>query len=253
MSSRENLIKKDQMKKLFLFPILFLSLISTPCLSEDRVEYREDRIANVDAELNCLLSENMFEEECIKERDESRKNKKSGYLDEEYQEDKWTVRVFKYAKKDSSDWSIEVSVNGEITHGDRFRVRMLPKNIELCERGNLVTTFYTTKKNKNISALSGVIPALLNNLKGEAQILFAIEFLLGHSVWIDLKWNKLLNIKEFFKDEKEISLKLLDSETVKIDDYFDISENRFSLIGLNDALDRAKNECIRIVNERNSE
>jgi hypothetical protein len=239
------------MKK-FLLPVLLLSLISTPCLSEDGVEYRGDRIANVDAKLNCLLSENMFEEECIKERDESRKNKKSGYLDEEYQEDKWTVGIFRYGKKDSSDWSIEASVNGEITHGDRFRVRILPKNIEQCNRGNSITTFYTTTKNKNISALSGVIPALLNNIKGGVQILFAIDFLLGHSVWIDLNWNELKNIKDFFKDKEEISLKLLDSETVKVDDYFDISENRFSLVGLNDALDRAKNECIRIVNERNN-
>ena len=48
------------MKK-FLLPVLLLSLISTPCLSEDGVEYRGDRIANVDAKLNCLLSENMFD------------------------------------------------------------------------------------------------------------------------------------------------------------------------------------------------
>ena len=100
--------------------------------------------------------------------------------------------------------------------------------------------------------MSGVIPALLNNIKGGVQILFAVDFLLGHSVWIDLNWNELKNIKDFFKDKEEISLKLLDSETVKVDDYFDISENRFSLVGLNDALDRAKNECIRIVNERNN-
>ena len=208
--------------------------------------------ANADAKLNCLLSENVFEEECIKERGESEKNKKSGYLDEEYQEDKWTVSVLQYDGKDSSDWSVTASVNGKITHGDRFRVTISPKNIEQCNVGNSITTFYTTKNNKNISDLSRVIPALFKDIKIGVQILFAVDFLEGHSVWIDLSWNELNNIKEFFKDEEDVSLKLLDSETVKIDDYFDIIENKFSLIGLNDALDRAKNECIRIVNERNS-
>ena len=59
------------------------------------------------------------------------------------------------------------------------------------------------------------------------------------------------NIKDFFKDHKEVSLALLDSETIKVDDYFDIKENRFSLIGLNEALDKAESECIKIVEERN--
>ena len=35
-----------------------------------------------------------------------------------------------------------------------------------------------------------------------------------------------------------------------VDNYFDIIENKFSLVGLNDALDRAKRECMRIVKER---
>ena len=73
---------------------------------------------------------------------------------------------------------------------------------------------------------------------------------MGHSVWIDISWNELKNIKDFFKQEKEVSLKLLDSETIIVDSYFDIIENKFSLVGLNDALDRAKRECIRIVKER---
>ena len=73
---------------------------------------------------------------------------------------------------------------------------------------------------------------------------------MGHSVWIDLSWSKLKDIKDFFKNEKEVSLKLLNSETIIVDNYFDIIENNFSLIGLNDALDRAKSECIRIVKER---
>ena len=44
---------------------------------------------------------------------------------------------------------------------------------------------------------------------------------MGHSVWINLSWNELKNIKDFFKQEKEVSLKLLDSETIIVDNYFD--------------------------------
>ena len=205
---------------------------------------------HANAETDCMVAENMFKEECKKERDEQEKRKQSGYLDEEYQENKWTVSVLQHTGKDTSEWSIIASVNGKITHGDRFRIRLLPKSIERCDVGNSITTFYTTKKNKNIFDLSGVIPAIFKDVKIGVKILFAQNFLMGHSVWIDLSWNELKNIKDFFKQQKEVSLKLLDSETIIVDNYFDIIENKFSLVGLNDALDRAKRECIRIVKER---
>ena len=207
---------------------------------------------SANAELNCLLPENIFGEACEKEREELEKNKKQGYLEEEYLEDEWTVSVVQHEGKDTSDWGINASVNGRVTHGDRFRVRILPRDLNLCNNGNLITTFYTHIINKKTLEFSDlVIPALFNNQKINVQILFAQKFLMGYSVTIDLGWNELKNIKDFFKNEKEVSLQLLDSEKIKVEDYFDIVENTFSLTGLNDALDRAKNECIRIVNERN--
>ncbi len=204
------------------------------------------------AETDCLIAENMLKEECKEERDKETKKKQSGYLSEEYEEDRWTVDVLQHSGKDTSDWSIIASVNGKITHGDRFRIRLLPKSVERCNVGNSITTFYTAKENKNISNLSGIIPAIFKDIKIGVQILFIKKFLMGHLVWIDLSWNQLKDIKDFFKNEKEVSLKLLDSETIKADNYFDIIENNFSLVGLSGALDRAKNECIRIVEERNS-
>ena len=199
---------------------------------------------------NCLIAENMFTEECEKQRKEEENKKQTGYLDEEYQIDKWVVNVLQHEGKDTSKWSIIASVNGKITNGDRFRIRILPTSIERCSVGNSITTFYTTKNNENIYNLSGVIHANFKDIKTGMQILFAKEFLMGHTVWMDLSWNKLKNIKDFFKDHKEVSLALLDSETIKVDDYFDIKENRFSLIGLNEALDRAESECRKIVEER---
>ena len=70
---------------------------------------------------------NELKEECKEERDKETKKKQSGYLSEEYEEDRWTVDVLQHSGKDTSDWSIIASVNGKITHGDRFRIRLIWK------------------------------------------------------------------------------------------------------------------------------
>ena len=67
---------------------------------------------------------------------------------------------------------------------------------------------------------------------------------------MDMQWHKIENIKKFFKNVDEVTLTLLDSETIKINDFFDVSENNFSLDGFNKSLESAKNECLRIVHER---
>ena len=69
---------------------------------------------------------------------------------------------------------------------------------------------------------------------------------------IDMGWNYLDGIKTFFENTTEVSLKLLSDDNIKIDEYFDIPENKFSLNGLEDALERAKKECSRIVKMRRS-
>ena len=64
-------------------------------------------------------------------------------------------------------------------------------------------------------------------------------------------WNDLESIKVFFQNKKEVSLELKDSEDLKMQDYFDVTKNSFSLNRLNEALDRARGECLRIV-QKNS-
>jgi len=175
---------------------------------------------------------------------------KADYLHEEYIEDVWTVEVNNNDHEDIKKWDIIASVNGKITHGDRLNIRM-PIGIESCDVGNTYTSFYVMNDNvKTLELKDEVIPAIYNKKNINVKILFALKFLTGYSISIDMGWNKLEDIKDFFKDEKEVTLELLDSKTIKIGDYFDIYTNTFSLIGLKDALDRAKNECIRIVNQR---
>ena len=55
------------------------------------------------------------------------------------------------------------------------------------------------------------------------------------------------------RGEKEVTLTLKDSEHLKISEYFDVSQETWSLNGFNQALDRAKQECERIVKMINPE
>ena len=172
------------------------------------------------------------------------------YLQEEYIEDKWTVSV---VISESNPTSVIASVNGKITYGDRFRVRIPIKDLESCNVGNSLTPFYTTVKNEKVSKISNMtIPAVFKDQNIYVGALFSSKFLLGHSVMIDMGWNYLDGIKSFFQNTTEVSLKLLSDDNIKIDEYFDIPENKFSLNGLEDALERAKKECSRIVKMRRS-
>ena len=180
------------------------------------------------------------------------------YLDEEEIEDTWTVSVERYG--DRSDWVVVASVNGKVTHGDRLRVRIPIKTVERCSIGNTMTTFYTTNIDNEAEdqfLKSVMIPATLNDEAIYVNLLFAIRFFDDHLVYIDISYNPLEYLKDFFKEQKEVNLILKDRINVKgitliNSDYFDVSLNNFSLNGFNSALDRARNECERLIKEVSS-
>jgi len=173
------------------------------------------------------------------------------YLEEEQIDDIWSIQVFTYDKIDSKEWDIIVQVNGTITHADSLRIRIPLLDVDLCNFGNTFTTFYTTADNANLHKITGkILKAKFNSEIINVETLYAIDFLLGYMVFIDMGWNNLDEIKQFFENESEIELILIDGNQIRISDYFDIPKNSFSLEGLNDALDRAREECIRIVNLR---
>ena len=170
-------------------------------------------------------------------------------LDEELIDNLWTVRVETKDKVDTSKWEVHLSVNGQITHGDRLIIRIQAKDSETCNIGNTYTTFYTITDNKNILNLKRkVFPAKFLDQNIYIEMLFAFEFLTGYRAYFDLGWNNLDNIKNFFRNHEQVNLLLLDSNDINISEYFDINENIFSLKGLNQAIDKAKDECIKIVN-----
>jgi len=178
------------------------------------------------------------------------------YLDEEEIEDTWTVSVEKDGDS-ISDWVVVASVNGKVTHGDRLRVRIPIKTTERCSIGNTMTTFYTTNidnETEDQFLESVMIPATLNDEAIYVNLLFAIRFFDDHLVYIDISYNPLEYLKDHFKGQKDVNLILKDrinqkGITLINSDYFDVSQNNFSLNGFNAALDRARNECERLIKE----
>ncbi len=176
------------------------------------------------------------------------------YLSEEYKEDVWTVYVLVVDDKPAG---VIASVNGKITHGDKLRVKVPIKNSQSCNYGHIFTTFYTTINNPNISELKDmVIPATVKDEKVNLEIekvnlkvIDSVKAMLGDLVFIDLGWNDIESIKRYFQNREQVTIELQNGADIKALDYFDIPKNSFVLDGFNSALDRAKNECLKIVKD----
>ena len=176
------------------------------------------------------------------------------YLNEDEIEDVWTVQVSENGES-MNNWSVIASVNGKVTYVDRLRVRIPLSTLERCSVGNTITTFYTTNidTEEKVSFIRNkILPAELNGKDMYVKVLFAIPFMKVHLAYIDMSWNKLENIKEYFDGVEEIKLVLkdrnsVDGITILNSDYFDIPSNSYSTRGLNSALDRAQAECERLV------
>lgn len=177
----------------------------------------------------------------------------AGYLIEDYVDDTWVVRVQKYGDKNhNKEWEVHASVNGgEMMWGDALRVRIQLENIEQCQKGNMFTHFYTYTDNENIKKLHNVrMAAKFREVDIIVLILYPKKFLAGYRPIVDITHNKLDDLKGFLKGYNSVKLQLVDNEEVTVKDYFDRDYNTYSLKGFEDAIDRARNECIRIINER---
>ena len=136
---------------------------------------------------------------------------------------------------------IWISKNGEITHGDSLGIRILEGD---CEIGNTVTTFYSTKKIVSSKAAEGqFIKAKFGGESIHVQVMFAVEFLMGNSIWVDLGWNSVTAIKDFFKAKPKVTLQLEYGEDFNIEEYFDVKQNAWQTEGIDEALDSAVRIC----------
>jgi len=134
------------------------------------------------------------------------------------------------------------SINGRITYGDKYRIRIVGDE---CQNGELLFTFHTMLSNKDILKLEDkAVQIEYNNDVTDIQIIYSREFLLGHSVMFRLGIIPLDSFVSFHKDLKSISVELIDGGNFKASDYFDVLKNEWSLKGLDSSLVKAQELCL---------
>ena len=153
---------------------------------------------------------------------------------DEHRENEWIVGYI-------TESSIHARVNGAVTHGDSLDVRFVK---DTCDTGNLLTYVYSMANHPEILQLEDQYVSA--NFMGEeiiARILFTQPFLGGHRSIIDLGWIPLEDLTQILLRQDPIKMRFLDSEDIKITEYFDISQNSWSNRGLLDAVLRASSMC----------
>jgi len=135
-----------------------------------------------------------------------------------------------------------LSVNGQVTHGDRLQYRMLKD----CNTINILTTFITGLTPPKVEG------KLLANAKyNEANIIVSIPFISEnslkdfslHFVWVDLGWYTVDTIKNYYEGVDTIKLTLKDSNIFKTDKYLTTKSNSWTTQGMSEGLDRAVQYC----------
>ena len=153
---------------------------------------------------------------------------------EESVDEKWAVNYI-------TENSVHATVNGQVTHGDGLHVRLVNGH---CDKGNLLTFVYTYSNHPEIEQLKGsYVTTKFNGGEVIVKVVYASKFLMGHRATIDMGWGGIDELKEMLSRENPLVIEYVDSDEVKITDYFDIPQNSWSNDGVVDALDRAAEMC----------
>jgi len=153
---------------------------------------------------------------------------------EESVDEKWVVNFI-------TENSVHATVNGQVTHGDGLHVRLVKGH---CDKGNLLTFVYTYSNHPKIEQLKGsYVTTKFNGGEVIVKVVYASPFLMGHRATIDMGWGGIDELKEILSEKNPLVIEYVDSDEVKITDYFDIPQNSWSNDGVSDALDRAAEMC----------
>ena len=172
-------------------------------------------------------------------------------------------------KIDSNDWdvdvlddSISVSIDGNISAGDKYRVLLSSKADNPCEVATQVTSFYSVASNseKKFNNLPSnfVLAQVKKGTKQEKflmEIVNAVDFIGGKRTLFTVSVNEANQILDFHQGNQAIEIELLSFYDTKkqqkidkkITDYFDVPKNSWNLIGLEDALLNAKSRCFNLI------
>ena len=156
---------------------------------------------------------------------------------EESVDEKWVVNYI-------TENSVHATVNGQVTHGDGLHVRLVKGH---CDKGNLLTFVYTYANHPKIEQLKGsYVTTKFNGGEVIVKVVYASKFLMGHRATIDMGWGGIDELKEILSGENPLVIEYVDSDEVKITDFFDIQQNSWSNDGVSDALDRAAEMCRKL-------
>ena len=179
---------------------------------------------------------------------------------EEVNDDFWAVKVY----GDYEDYTVWSEVNGMVIHGDRLRMKVYGDD---CKKTSFMTSFYTVENHPDIYELEGKVINLRNAGIGEGaestiiagKAIFVGEMgPIGHIVFLDLGGNHIDVVSRSFLNEDQITLEILDNcwsnllcfvpDDFKATDYFDITQNKFSMLRFHEALELAQRKCLEFKN-----
>ena len=163
---------------------------------------------------------------------------------------------------DASSDSISISIDGNISVGDKYRVLLNPKSDKPCEVATQVTSFYSVVSNAenkfNNLPSNFVLAQVKKGTKQEKflmEIVSSVDFFGGKRTLFTVSVNEANQILDFHQDNLAIEIELLSfydlkkQQTIsqKIKDYFDVPKNSWNLEGFEDALSIAKLDCINLI------
>jgi len=135
-----------------------------------------------------------------------------------------------------------VSMNGQIQHRDRLYFYIPSAN---CNRVENLFTFYTAANNSNLTNLQDKPLAIkINDNEINANVRFMFPMLMGHQVWISIGNYDLDTHIDFLQSYEKLNIEIIDKDSFKSEEYFDIPSNIWSLKGLTEAINDGKRLCL---------
>ena len=151
---------------------------------------------------------------------------------------------------------VTVSIEGNITVGDKYRFILSRNTEEPCNIAESYFSNYTMVENaeKKLNNLPSKYLLAEINQKEKSIVISATtgKFLGGAISYIFLTRNNIEDIIDYYSGEEVISIELLGFYDIdkhelldgNIEDYFDIPINTWNLAGHEEALKKGKEECL---------
>ena len=161
----------------------------------------------------------------------------------------WEVSV-------EDDESVTISIEGNISVGDKHRIVLVPFTHEPCFVAHSYFSNYSAadKAITDIETMPSKYLLAVANEKEKFLVTASVvnEFGLGSIMLFYASSNTIADLLDYYSGEELISIELLDfwdyenqePLNLNITDYFDIPQNTWNLDGLTEALETGKEKCM---------